>query len=96
MQSKKYRDSIISEVEWSDSMIVTNSGLRVMHNSISTRLVSEYSVSPDWDNNWRTGGSVDEIIDEAHLSPRWVLEAIDKFASEREDRLSRLKAKIPP
>ena len=66
-----------------------------MHNWISNRLVSEYSVSPDWDNNWRTGGSVDEIIDEAHLSPRWVLEAIDKFTSERDDRLSRLKANIP-
>ena len=94
-QSKEYRESIISEVEWSDSMIVTNTGLRIMHNWISNRLVSEYSVSPDWDNNWRTGGSVDEIIDEAHLSPRWVLEAIDKFTSERDDRLSRLKANIP-
>ena len=95
MQSEEYRESIISEVEWSDSMIVTNTGLRIMHNWISNRLVSEYSVSPDWDNNWRTGGSVDEIIDEAHLSPRWVLEAIDKFTSERDDRLSRLKANIP-
>ena len=95
MQSEEYRESIISEVEWSDSMIVTNTGLRIMHNWISNRLVSEYSVSPDWDNNWRTGGSVDEIIDEAHLSPRWVLEAIDKFTSERDDRLSRLKSNIP-
>ena len=94
-QSKSYKDSIISEKEWSDSMVVTNTGLRIMHKWISNRIVSEYSVSPDWDNNWRTGGSVDEIIDEAHLSPRWVLEAIEKFASERNIRLERLNNQLP-
>lgn len=94
-QDQAYKDSIISETEWSDSMIVTNTGLRIMHNWISNRIVSEYSVSPDWDDNWRTGGSLDEIIDEAHLSPRWVLEAIRKFASERNSRLERLNKQVP-
>ena len=94
-QNKSYRDSIISDQEWSDSMIVTNTGLRIMQNWISNRIVSEYSVSPDWDNNWRTGGSIDEIIDEAHLSPRWVLQAIEKFASERKNRLERLNNQVP-
>ena len=94
-QDQAYKDSIISETEWSDSMIVTNTGLRLMHNWISNRIVSEYSVSPDWDDNWRTGGSLDEIIDEAHLSPRWVLEAIRKFASERNSRLERLNKQVP-
>ena len=94
-QDQAYKDSIISETEWSDSMIVTNTGLRLMHNWISNRIVSEYSVSPDWDDNWRTGGSLDEIIDEAHLSPRWVLEAIQKFASERNSRLERLNKQVP-
>ena len=94
-QSKSYKDSIISNQEWSDSMIVTNTGLRIMHKWISNRIVSEYSVSPDWDNNWRTGGSVDEIIDEAHLSPRWVMQAIEKFASERNSRLERLNNQVP-
>lgn len=94
-QDQAYKDSIISETEWSDSMIVTNTALRIMHNWISNRIVSEYSVSPDWDDNWRTGGSLDEIIDEAHLSPRWVLEAIQKFASERNSRLERLNKQVP-
>ena len=94
-QDQAYKDSIISETEWSDSMIVTNTGLRIMHNWISNRIVSEYSVSPDWDDNWRSGGSLDEIIDEAHLSPRWVLEAIQKFASERNSRLERLNKQVP-
>ena len=94
-QSKSYRDSIMTDEEWSDSMIVTNTGLRIMYKWISNRIVSEYSVSPDWDNNWRTGGSVDEIIDESHLSPRWVLDAIRKFASERDQRLQKLRTQLP-
>ena len=94
-QSQSYKNSIISDQEWSDSMIVTNTGLRIMQNWISNRIVAEYSVSPDWDNNWRTGGSIDEIIDEAHLSPRWVLQAIEKFVSERKNRLERLNNQVP-
>jgi transketolase len=94
-QSQSYQDSIISEKEWADSMVVTNTGLKIMNNWISNRVVSEYSVSPDWDNNWRTGGSLDEIIDEAHLSPRWVLSGIEKFASERKIRLEKLNKQVP-
>jgi len=94
-QDNSYRDSIMTDEEWSDSMIVTNTGLRIMHKWISNRVVSEYSVSPDWDDNWRTGGSVDEIIDESHLSPRWVLDAIRKFASERTQRLQKLSTQLP-
>jgi len=94
-QSKAYKNSIMVEEEWSDSMIVTNTSLRIMHKWISNRVVSDYSVSPDWDNNWRTGGSIDEIIDESHLSPRWVLDAIRKFASERTKRLQRLSSQLP-
>ena len=76
-------------------MVITNTGLNVMKNWISNRVVADYSLSPDWDNRWRTGGSLEQIIDEAHLSPRWVLEAINKFATERVDRLERLKREIP-
>ena len=94
-QSKTYKDSIMTHEEWSDSMIVTNTGLRIMHKWISNRVVADYSVSPDWDNNWRTGGSVDEIIDESHLSPRWVLDAIRKFASVRTKRWQSLHSQLP-
>ena len=52
-------------------------------------------MSPDWDNRWRTGGTLEQIIDEAHLSPRWVIEAISKFSEDRIDRLERLKKEIP-
>jgi len=95
MQTSDYKSSIIGDKEWADSMVITNTGLNVMKNWISNRIVSEYSLSPDWDNRWRTGGSLEQIIDEAHLSPRWVMEAIDKFSNDRNNRLERLKQEIP-
>ena len=95
MQTSEYKSSIIGDKEWADSMVITNTGLNVMKNWISNRVVADYSLSPDWDNRWRTGGSLEQIIDEAHLSSRWVMEAIDKFSNDRNKRLERLKQEIP-
>jgi len=94
-QSEEYNSSVMNNKEWADSMVITNTSLSVMNNWISNRVVSDYSLSPDWDNRWRTGGSLEQIIDEAHLSPRWVMKAIEKFSSERDIRLSKLKQEIP-
>ena len=94
-QDLEYKLSIIGDQEWADSMIITNTGLNVMKNWISNRVVADYSLSPDWDNRWRTGGSLEQIIDEAHLSSRWVMKSIDKFVSERSKRLERLRKEIP-
>ena len=95
MQDSQYKSSIIEDQEWADSMVITNTGLNVMKNWISNRVVADYSLSPDWDNRWRTGGSLEQIIDEAHLSPRWVMKSVAKFATDRSKRLERLKKEIP-
>jgi transketolase len=55
-------------------------------------IADEYAVTPDYDNRWRTGGSLDEVIDESHLSPEWVLKGIEKFVGDRKSRLERLGA----
>ena len=95
MQDSQYKSSIIGDQEWADSMVITNTGLNVMKNWISNRVVADYSLSPDWDNRWRTGGSLEQIIEEAHLSPRWVMRSIAKFATDRSKRFERLRQEIP-
>jgi transketolase len=50
----------------------------------------EYTLSSDWDDRWRTGGSVEEVVEEAHLSPHHILDGIKRFAMEREARRRRL------
>ncbi len=55
---------------------------------------SEYSLSSDWDDRWRTGGTVDEVMDEAHLGPDHILEAIERYAADRAERHRRLRAMV--
>jgi transketolase len=94
-QSKFYQDSIISESEWLDAMVITNTSLNMMNHWIKHSIVRDYSLSADWDNRWRSGGSLDEVIDEAHLSAKWQQEAINKFANEREMRINSIRKTVP-
>ena len=94
-QSKQYREAILNDQEWADSMIITNSALRLMHNWTANKVVESYSMSPDYDNRWRTGGSVDEIIAESKLDGKSVIDGIRKFAVERSNRLELIKKYIP-
>jgi transketolase len=62
-----------------------------MRDWVDGPLAEEYSLSSDWDDRWRTGGTVDEVIDEAHLGPGHILDAIRRYVNDREDRLDRLE-----
>jgi transketolase len=90
-QPQEYKDRVLPWNEWLDSMVVTNSGLKCMSDWLSTKVAEEYSLSSDWDDRWRTGGSVDEVMEEAHLSKEWILKGIQRFVNDREVRLARLK-----
>jgi len=57
-------------------------------------LGAEYSMGADWDDRWRTGGSVDEVMDEAHLTVPYILEGIGRFVRERPERLARLHSLV--
>ena len=86
-QDKQYREFVIAPDEWHDSMIITNGSIKLMQNWISNFMVKKYSIAPDHDNKWRTGGSVDQIIAESHLDPDSLLNGIKKFVQDRSKRL---------
>ena len=54
-------------------------------------IVEEYSLSADWDNNWRHGGNLEEVIEEAHLSAEWQLKAIIHFSKSKSERVKKNK-----
>jgi transketolase len=76
-------------------MVITNNSRRSMSKWMANPVVEEYSLSSDWDDRWRTGGSVEEIVDEAHLSPRWIWDGIRKFTDSRPERLRSLREVLP-
>ncbi|MCA8968552.1 MAG: transketolase [Planctomycetes bacterium] len=78
-QSQEYRDAVLPEDEWLDSMICANQGRRVVRDWILDRRLEEYAMTPDFDNRWRTGGSVDDVVEESHLDPAHLKEGILRF-----------------
>jgi transketolase len=91
LQEPAYRDRVASVADRWDAMCITSRGLRLMHDWIDNEVVADYSLSSDWDDRWRTGGSVDEVVDEAHLAPKHILEGIERFVRERDLRMKRLR-----
>ena len=91
LQDAAYRDSVCTAAERWDAMVISNRSLRVSRDWIDNPQVAEYSLTSDWDNRWRTGGSVDEVIAEAHLSPEHILAGIERFAGERDKRVKALR-----
>jgi transketolase len=93
-QPARYRDSVVGPAGRLDAMVITNGGFKLMADWASGPLVREYSLSADWDDRWRTGGSVAEVIEEAHLDEARILAALERFAAERPERLRRLRQQL--
>ncbi|HZQ97770.1 MAG TPA: transketolase [Chloroflexota bacterium] len=93
-QPKSYQDSILSEGDKLDMTYITTLARRLMRDWVTHRISDEYAMTPDWDNRWRTGGTVDEVMEEAHLSPDWILKGIQRFAQERDQRLERVEKQL--
>jgi transketolase len=89
-QDAAYREAICSPADRWDGMAITNRAFKLMRDWVDGPVAEEYSLSSDWDNRWRTGGTVDEVIDEAHLGPGHILEGIERYVRDRELRLRRL------
>ncbi len=94
LQSEAYRNTVFSTGDRWDAMMITNRCLRVSSDWISHPVVAEYSMGSDWDNRWRTGGSLDEIIAEAHLDQESILKGIERFVKDREKRLASIRSAL--
>ncbi|MEP7041307.1 MAG: transketolase, partial [Chloroflexota bacterium] len=90
-QDAAYRDGICSDSDKWSGMAITNRAFKLMTDFVEGPVAKEYSLSSDWDDRWRTGGTVDEVMDEAHLGPSHIMTAIERYAAEREERHARLR-----
>ena len=90
LQDKEYRDQVLSKLDFLDSTVITNGARIGMQPWLAHKIAEEYAMSSDYDDRWRTGGSLDEVIEEAHLDPTHLLEGIEAFARDRSTRLSAL------
>jgi len=76
-----YRNATVSDADRIDAMVITNGAYKLMRDWADDPIVHEYSLSSDWDDRWRTGGSIEEVMEEAHLDGAHIFEAIERFAA---------------
>jgi transketolase len=93
-QDAAYRADTLEPADRIDAMVITNGAYKLMRDWADDPIVREYSLSSDWDDRWRTGGTVDEVMEEAHLDSGHVLEAIERFVRERPQRLRHLRERL--
>tara|TARA_A100001011_G_scaffold396259_1_gene493645 strand:- start:2269 stop:2463 length:195 start_codon:yes stop_codon:yes gene_type:complete len=60
-------------------MVITNGALRLMNDWILNPMAKKYSMSPDFDDRWITGGSVEQIIEETQLDSGSIFSGIKKL-----------------
>ena len=94
MQPEEYRHQVLSPGDRANSMVITTQARWLMHDWLFNKIAEEYALSADWDNRWRTGGTVAELLEEAHLSPKWLLDGIEHFVRDRDVRLGRLQVEL--
>jgi transketolase len=94
LQPKSYQDEVLSAADQLDAMAITNRARKFVYDWISNAGGPEYILCADFDDRWRTGGTVDEVVDEAHLSPPHIIAGIQRFVAERNQRLGRIAASL--
>lgn len=94
LQPQSYQECVLTAADKMDSTVITTQARALMRDWMFNYLAEEYALSADWDDRWRTGGALDDVLEEAHLSPRHLLTGIERFVSSRKERLARLKADL--
>ncbi len=79
LQDEEYRNGLAGEEEWKRSTVISDGARITMQPWLADRRTARLAMTPDWDDRWRSGGTIAEIMDEAHLSPEWLLRGIEEF-----------------
>ncbi len=90
LQPGEYKEKILPWEDWMDSTIISTESLVATESWVASDISREYAMTSDWDNRWRTGGTVEEVIEEAHLDPESLLKGIERFVNDKRNRRKRL------
>ena len=88
-QSEDYKKFIFPDGSKNDVMVVSTGTKRVWPVKDLGPLTDEYSLVSDWHDQWLTGGSESDVINEAHLDPDSIFSGIQRFARDRDTRLNK-------
>jgi len=93
-QPAAYREQVITAADRVNSTIICTQARLTMRQWLYNQMAEAYAMSADWDNRWRTGGTVDEVLEEARLSPEWILAGIQRFVADKELRMAAIRRDV--
>src|SRR5439155_20930827 len=91
-QPESYRNAVLPPEARQDLMFISSGTRRMWPLRNAGSLTDEYSLTSDWDNQWLSGGLEADVIAEAHLDQNSIFTAVQRFASDRPERLARLRS----
>lgn len=94
MQPAEYRNQVVTPADRADSTVITTQARSLMREWIFNSQAERYALSSDYDDRWRTGGTLDEVLDEARLTPEWIMTGIERFAGDRQGRLEQITKEL--
>ena len=74
-----YQERVLDTFDQQHSTVISTQARVTMNDWMFTRMSKDYAMTADWDNRWRTGGTLEEVVEEAHLSSDHLLAGIEKF-----------------
>ena len=93
-QPEDYKELVFPESAKYDMMVISTGTKRMWPVSGVGPLTEQYSMVSDWNDEWLTGGTEGEVIADAKLDPKSILEGITRFANDHSARLSRQKSML--
>jgi transketolase len=90
-QPESYRNSVLPPEAVYDLMFISSGTRRMWPLRNVGPLTDEYSMTSDFHNQWLTGGLEPDVIAEAHLDQKSIVEGVTRFANDRGKRLDATK-----
>ncbi len=94
LQDECYRQKVLPWEDWLDSTIVSTESLTASSDWIASDVSKMYAMTSDWDNRWRTGGTIEDVMEEARLDPDSILKGIQRFVEHKKRRRELLNVEV--
>ncbi len=91
LQDEEYQNKVLTSSDLMNSTYVTNRARRTMVDWNFNPLADRYAMSSDWDDQWRPGGSLDEVCESAGIDTESLAKGAIAFAEDHELRMKELE-----
>ena len=91
LESEEYQNTVLTPGDRMNSTYLTNTSRRTMVDWNFNALADRYAMSSDWDDQWRSGGSGEEMCESAGIDTASITRGVVCFAEDFEKRMTELE-----